>query len=711
MRNKLLSILISVLISGIVASAQTTDLGSVNGISISKQELQREMMRYRAEVYNSVELLRKKALDSLSLIKVQEKLLIQRNLWPYKNYQDFLKDLEDTNASRKKIVENKQVIYGPVSYDEQTFFDYRFSNALIQLKQMLVDEGLIPTTINDLQKQFEKMQQTVYKEEKYTLKGYERQVKEAFVEDSYTSMVKKLATNANRMINAKQFNQITLLSSFTPSTLSAQTTITSTVYVNSETGNDNNDGLSERSAWQTLNKVNTLTFGPGTRILLKAGSRWTGELCPKGSGSQKQPIVIDQYGIGPKPLIDGNGMEGKGVLSLYNQEYWEISNLEIVNDAKVPGDRRGVEIKAANYGTINHIHLKNLHIHHIKGMIGNGHKEKRTAGIYITTVADKVKSTRYNDILIENCHIHHIQNQGIATSHETGVFDYPEGDQWENRKITNLIIRNNTIHHISKNAMIIRMTEGGVVEHNLCYETATDITGNTIFSRTVSGTVFQYNEGFLNRSPDADGSLYDPDINSPGTVWQYSYSHDNAHGLVWFCTHKRDDNIKVRYNLSQNDKGALVYFNYAFSGAEVYNNVFYIGAHVSPVIIREKANNSHTYGFYNNIIYNKSEQATYGLASSGKGIQNRTISNNLFYGFHPDGEPEDKAKLIIDPLFVNPGTGSIGLNTLDGYKLRAHSPALNSGKVMPNNGGLDFFGNKVNEKDKPNRGMYNGNFF
>ena len=121
MRYKLLSILISVLISCLVASAQTRELGSVNGISIAKQELQREMMRYRAEVYNSVELLRKKALDSLTLIKVQEKLLIQRNLWPYKNYQEFLKDLEDTNASRKRTVENKRVIYGPVSYDEQTF--------------------------------------------------------------------------------------------------------------------------------------------------------------------------------------------------------------------------------------------------------------------------------------------------------------------------------------------------------------------------------------------------------------------------------------------------------------------------------------------------------------------------------------------------------------------------------------------------------------
>src|SRR5690606_15432673 len=252
-------------------------------------------------------------------------------------------------------------------------------------------------------------------------------------------------------------------------------------------------------------------------------------------------------------------------------------------------------------------------------------------------------------------------------------------------------------------------TEGGLVERNLCYETATDITGNTIFSRTVRGTVFQYNEGFLNRSPDADGSLYDPDINSPGTIWQYSYSHDNAHGLVWFCTHKRDDEIIVRYNLSENDKGTLVYFNYAFSGASVYNNTFYIGEHVSPIIIREKSSTDHTYEFFNNIIFNKSKTASYRFALPGyKGIQDGTYSNNLFYGFHPKGEPEDPAKLTSDPLFVDPGAGSIGLNMLDGYKLKKQSPAIESGKLIHDNGGKDFYGNKVDDESKPNRGIYEG---
>lgn len=483
--------------------------------------------------------------------------------------------------------------------------------------------------------------------------------------------------------------------------------ITGTVYVDARSGNDANSGRSPKAAWKSLEKLNATMFGPGATILLRAGSRWTGSLHPKGSGSAAAVIKLDMYGKGPKPLIDGGGLVGKGVFCLYNQEYWEISNLELVNFSPEPGDRRGVEINAADYGIVNHIYLRDLDIHHISGIVGHGDKEKRTAGIHINTLKDKIKATRFNDILVEGCHIHHIENQGIATNNDVSVSNYPGTPEWEARKLTNLVIRNNVIHHISKNAMIIRLTEGGVVENNLCYETATAITGNTIFSRTVKGTVFQYNEGFLNRSPDADGSLYDPDINSPGTIWQYSYSHDNAHGLVWFCTDKKDDSIVVRYNLSVNDKGALVYFNYPFRGAAVYNNVFYIGRHRAPVIIREKSTASHTYSFENNIIYNLGEKAAYNLAVDGKGKQERHFSHNIFFGLHPENEPGG-TKLMTDPMFVNPGSIFPDVKGYEGYRLKAGSPALGAGKPVVNDGGRDFYGNKLPASGTRSIGMHEG---
>ncbi|MFD2034641.1 sialate O-acetylesterase [Belliella marina] len=477
--------------------------------------------------------------------------------------------------------------------------------------------------------------------------------------------------------------------------------MTGTFYIDDANGNDAHDGTSPETAWQSLEKVNNTVFGPGANILFKSGGIWFGQLSPQGSGDANSPIVIDQYGVGDKPIIDGDGLDGAGVLSLYNQSYWEINNLEITNEAPEAGDRRGVEVKAGNYGVSTHIHLKNLHIHHITGTVGNDLIAKLSSGIYIATVADDLVDTRFHDVLVEGCHIHDIDNQGIVTNNEVKHSDYPGEADWMRRRFTDVRIRNNTIHHISKNAIIARMMEGGVVEYNLCYETATKITGNTIFSRSSRGTVFQFNEGYLNRSPDYDGSLYDPDLNSPETVWQYSYSHDNAHGLVWFCTSAPDNDVIVRYNISQNDKGSIFCVNFDNHSAYIYNNVVYIPEHLSPTIINERRNADKSYYFYNNIIYNQSTTASYNWFNA-----KREFSNNIFYGEHPDGEPFDPFKITEDPLFIAPGTGGIGLNTVDGYKLQSNSPAMGKGRHVVDNGGRDYFGNVVSDTLKTDIGFH-----
>lgn len=234
------------------------------------------------------------------------------------------------------------------------------------------------------------------------------------------------------------------------------------------------------------------------------------------------------------------------------------------------------------------------------------------------------------------------------------------------------------------------------------------MTGNTIYSRSCKGTVFQYNEGYANRSPDFDGSLYDADFSSPGTVWQYSYSHDNAHGLMWFCTDKRDTGIVVRYNISQNDHGKLIYFNYPFQSAAVYNNVFYTDSNLSPILIAENDKNEHNYQFCNNIFYTKSASANYSFAlTEDRGIQRRDISHNLFYGYHPKTEPEDVFKILDDPHFLNPGKGQVGLSSLNGYQLQKGSPAMKKGKSISGKEVYDFFGNIVLVGVAPNIGCDN----
>ena len=401
-------------------------------------------------------------------------------------------------------------------------------------------------------------------------------------------------------------------------------------YIDAIGGNDSNNGNSISSSWKSLTKVNATTFAAGDSIMFKSGCTWTGQLYPKGSGSNGKPIVIDNYGTGNLPYFDGNGMTGTGVVYLYNQQYWEINDLEIVNNAASAGDRRGVRIEISNYGTANHIYLKSLNVHNIKGSIGQARSDKRTGGIGFGIVSVSTAESHFNDILVDGCTIQSCDNEGLIFECVSGDGFQPGSPEWASMKISNAAVRNNTIYNISKNAMVIRLFEGGVVEHNVCYNTANGMTGNTIYSCSCLNTVFQYNEGYLNNSPDFDGSLYDADLRSPGTIWQYSYSHDNAHGLFWNCTVQADDSLVCRYNISQNDHGNIFCVNYPMMDINIYNNTVYIPANLSPLIISERnvGTGTRNYSFNNNIIYNNSTTATYGYTTTG-------YTRNIDYRCHP----------------------------------------------------------------------------
>src|SRR5690554_983163 len=90
-------------------------IAKVNGLIIVQQELDREMQRNRALIAAMVtkefdikdmsgfwtnnyggqtplEVLHKKALETMVFFKVQEQLLKERNLWSYNNYVELIED-------------------------------------------------------------------------------------------------------------------------------------------------------------------------------------------------------------------------------------------------------------------------------------------------------------------------------------------------------------------------------------------------------------------------------------------------------------------------------------------------------------------------------------------------------------------------------------------------------------------------------------------
>lgn len=478
-------------------------------------------------------------------------------------------------------------------------------------------------------------------------------------------------------------------------------------YIDSINGSDSDSGTSQDNAWQSLAKVSSTVFSAGDKILFKAGGTYTGQLFPKGSGTEEAPIIIDMYGEGPKPVILADG-ESDTVVTLYNQEYWEINNLEITsyNNTAV---QYGVNFIAEDYGIVDHIYIKNCYVRDIAGSITS----KITGGIFYTVKGTTVK-TKFNDVLIENNSLRAVNRTGITLdaykSWNNKLVGEDEAGAWY--PSTNVVIRGNFIDDIGGDGIVVKCCVGALVEYNTAKNcNARSSQANVaIWTWNSNDCILQYNEAYNTRYTH-DGEGFDVDSFCENTLVQYNYSHDNEGGFMLVCAPGEETatgyytkDTTVRYNISQNDGNLAIIYSGNIYNTDFYNNTIYVSEGGNSKII-----DSWDWGgawaqggiFANNLIYNLGD-GEYDL-----GEIDIEINNNLFYGNHPESEPEDANKITADPRLLNAGSGGIGICSVDGYKLKADSPALKSGIAIENCGARDYYGNAIDPL-MPNIGAYGG---
>jgi len=472
-----------------------------------------------------------------------------------------------------------------------------------------------------------------------------------------------------------------------------------TYYVDSADGDDGNDGTSPDSAWQSLERVNAEEFGPGNRILFRAGTRYVGQLRLQGSGEEGRPIAIDMYGEGEKPRIDAEGRHGEALL-LHNVEYWEVSNLEITNRGEERKSHAvGVRVTIRDFGTAHHIHLKNLYVHDVHGGTWKG---QGGGGIQWSNGGEKVKS-RFDGLVIEGCHLVRTDRNGI-----TGWSEHWTRDKWH--PSLNVVVRGNVLEDIGGDGIVPIGCDGALIEHNVLRGgrmRAQDYAAG-IWPWSCDNTVIQFNE-VSGMKGTKDGQGFDSDWNCKNTLIQYNYSHDNEGGFILICNNGHANpahsvgnvGTVVRYNISQND-GERTFQISAVEDTAVYNNVIYVGEDLDIPIIAH-----HSWGgyakdtrFYNNIFY-VDGRVRYEFAESTGNV----FENNVFFGNH-ENPPADAGAVTADPMLVNPGSGGEGLDSLEGYRLREGSPWVGAGVVMPENGGRDFWGNAMAAEEAPDIGAH-----
>ena len=81
---------------------------------------------------------------------------------------------------------------------------------------------------------------------------------------------------------------------------------TTAFYIDSETGDDANDGRSPARAWKSFRNANGRTLGPGERLLLKRGCVFDEELRLSAKGAPDNWAEIGAYGKGMRPQIRRN---------------------------------------------------------------------------------------------------------------------------------------------------------------------------------------------------------------------------------------------------------------------------------------------------------------------------------------------------------------------------------------------------------------------
>ncbi|MCK5522701.1 MAG: right-handed parallel beta-helix repeat-containing protein [Thiomargarita sp.] len=107
-----------------------------------------------------------------------------------------------------------------------------------------------------------------------------------------------------------------------------------TYYISSSTGNDANDGTSESSPWQTIDKVNEVTFEENASILFKRGDLFRGGIKPKGVNKE---LSFSAYGTGELPVIAGSVEIGDWQLTTHPKldktKVWEaqVSHLPLTD--------------------------------------------------------------------------------------------------------------------------------------------------------------------------------------------------------------------------------------------------------------------------------------------------------------------------------------------------------------------------------------------
>ncbi|HAI84465.1 MAG TPA: right-handed parallel beta-helix repeat-containing protein [Chitinophagaceae bacterium] len=425
-------------------------------------------------------------------------------------------------------------------------------------------------------------------------------------------------------------------------------TYANTYYINSNAGNDNNNGTSKATPWKSLGALKYISLVPGDSVLLAKGQQFDGTIQLENiHGLTVKKIYIGGYAADrstAKPKLDaGNFLYGIYLKNCSNiiVESIEITAVQPILDSailKTIPMRCGVLVELTEEKQLAAIELKHLSVHDVylmpKGYVRTAAETKTANGTqgygWGIRVINSAKAGKLSYINVENNEIYNVSHTGLKFTAPIHGIQY-------------VIVKDNIVHHTGGPGIQMSGVDDAHVHHNkVSYSGATNDSrnwarGSGMWTWSCNNILVEYNN-FEHANGPGDSAGVHIDYNCKDVVIQYNFSANNAGG---FCEILGNNyNCAYRYNVSINDGYRVKGVNGAFQEGKV----FWLSGYVGNGKKNTGPFNSY---FYNNTIYVSANIVPkISISSSASGV---FIANNLFY-FEQDAQlvAGDQKKLEID---------------------------------------------------------------
>ena len=478
-------------------------------------------------------------------------------------------------------------------------------------------------------------------------------------------------------------------------------------YIDAIAGRDNQNGLSQQSAWQTLEKASKGFYQAGDQILLKGGQTFQGSLKMKSvSGQPSSPIVISSFGGRSAIIASGDSV----ALIAENCNFLVVKNLICKGSGRLNGNNAsGIDFRECRNFILDSID--------VSGYLYSGINTKGGSNMQITNV--KAHNNGF-------CGIH-------VTSDRSGRDESPDKSV-HNVYIGYSVAENNPgcpaiKNNHSGNGILVGGVTNALIEYCEAMNNGWDMPreGNGpvgIWVYMSDSVVIQHCYAHHNKtSPNGkDGGGFDFDGGVTNSVLQYNFSEYNegaGYGMFQYADAKVWNNNIVRYNISYHDgikNGQSGIFMWCDPVAIPMKNLH---AYNNTVVNKYGHGVNFLPGHYENFVF---ENNIFLVTDStdeftGGEFTGALFNRNLYWNsLHAQaGLKQPKIRLdanptIADPLIFLPTSDQLlnlnpkTINSIAYFKLKPESPAVKAGKLIEKNGGKDYWRNVLPNMENPNLG-------